>query len=72
MKKNELAEIKKMELKDINARSQKARKEMLELIMDRNSGKVTDLKLVGKKRKDLAQMATIARQKELLAEMETK
>ena len=70
MKKTELNEMRKMDTKDLNARVEKMRKELQDLLIDRNSGKVSDLKAVSKKRHDIAQVLTVARQKEILAAVE--
>ncbi len=76
--KNKNVEVKTMEIKDLSAQTKKVRLELADLLIQRNAGKLTgsqnpggDLKAAGKKRKEVARMLTVLRQKELVAEMET-
>ena len=69
MKRNELKEIKGLEIKVINVRVKKAKDELADLIMDKNMKKLKDVKAVDKKRKDIAQILTILRQKQLLEKL---
>ncbi len=69
MKRNELKEIKGLEIKVINVRVKKAKDELADLIMDKNMKKLKDIKAVDKKRKDIAQILTILRQKQLLEKL---
>lgn len=70
MKKNDLAEIKKIDMKSLKERAKKVRSEILSLTLDKNMGKLTNLKVIVFKRRDLAQMETVLRQKQLLEELE--
>lgn len=70
MKKNDLAEIKGLDIKAIMARVKKVRDEITESVMDKKMGKMKDLKTIYKKKKDVAQMLTVIRQKELLEQLE--
>lgn len=70
MKKNNLSEIKLLEVKEILARVNSLRKELADLEIDKNMKKMKDVKIISKKRKDVAQMLTIAGQKRLLKELE--
>lgn len=70
MKKNELKEIKGLELKELAVRMKKAKDELAELVMDKNMKKLKDVKAVFKKRKELAKMLTILRQRKLLDELQ--
>ncbi|MDO8570075.1 MAG: 50S ribosomal protein L29 [Candidatus Daviesbacteria bacterium] len=72
MKKTEILEIKKMEQKPLLVKIKDAQKNILGLILDKSTGKATNLKVVKNKRKDLAQMMTILRQKQMLFELENK
>lgn len=72
MKKNALNEIKKLEIAALKTRIKDAKKELLDLKFDQNLEKLKDKKKVYKKRKDVAQMLTILRQKEMLGELEAK
>ena len=74
MKKTELKEIKGLEIKDLIARVKKAQQDLAEAFMARSEGAKgsKDIKAIFKKRKDIAQMLTILRQKELVREIESK
>ncbi len=72
MKKNALNEIKKAEIKALREKIQEAKKELREFKFDLNLGKLKDKRKVYKKRKDIAQMMTILRQKEMLEELESR
>lgn len=70
MKKNELIQIKGLDVKELNGKAKTLKKEIADLVMDINMKKIKDLKSVGKKRKDLAQVMTVIRQKEILGQLE--
>ena len=70
MKKNELAEVKKLEIKALLERVKKVRLEVAELVMDKNMNKLKDLKAIRKRRKDVAQILTVIAQKELLEQLQ--
>lgn len=72
MKKNDLAEVKKMDIKQIKEKVKKTRTEIAGLVIDKNMGKLANLKAVKSKRRDLAQTLTVLKQKELLEKMEVK
>ena len=72
MKKNDLTQIKGLDAKELRGKVKTITKEMADLVMDKNMKKLKDVKLIYKKRKDLAQVLTILRQKELLAKLEPK
>ena len=72
MKKNDLTQIKGLDAKELREKVKTITKEMADLVMDKNMKKLKDVKLIYKKRKDLAQVLTILRQKELLAKLEPK
>lgn len=72
MKRGELTQIKGLDLKDLRLKAKSIKDEIANLIMDKNMKKLKDLKIIFKKRKDLAKVLTIIRQKELLAELESK
>lgn len=71
MKKSELTQIKGLDIKELGGRAKSLQKEIADLVMDKNMKKLKDIKIISKKRKDLAQVLTIKRQKELLAELES-
>lgn len=70
MKRDALAEIKKSDKQDLTKTVAKVRKEIAALELDRVSGKIVDFKSIGKKRRDLAQILTVLRQKELVEQLE--
>lgn len=72
MKKTEFSEVKKMEIKPLLGKIKNAQKEILGLILDKSTSKVTNVKVIKNKRKDLAQMITVLRQKQILTELENK
>lgn len=70
MRKNDLAEIKKMDIKVLAVKLAQIQMELNSLVIDQSMNKLADKKAVFKKRIDLAQALTILRQKQLLAELE--
>ena len=70
MKRQQLIQIKGLDLKELKEKAKALKSEIADLVMDKNMKKLKDLKIIRKKRKDLAQVLTIARQKELLQQME--
>lgn len=70
MKKNELAEIKKMDTKAIKEKVLASEKEVAKLIMEKNMGKLSNVKTIKQKRRDIAQILTVLRQKELVKNLE--
>lgn len=69
MKKNQLKEIKALEIGALKQNVKEARQELADLIMDKNMKKLKDVKSVFKKRKDIAKLLTIMRQKQLMDEL---
>lgn len=70
MKKNDLAEIKKADIKTINESIAKIYKSLASLVLDKNMEKLKNKKEIKNKRRDLAQILTVKKQKELLFEEE--
>jgi ribosomal protein L29 len=70
LKKTEIAEIKKIEIKSLKEKAKKMQEEVLGLILDKNMGKLSNLKSVKNKKDDLARVLTIIRQKETLENLE--
>lgn len=66
MKKNDFAEIKVLDMKALEKKAEDLREELAKLMLDKNMNNLKDLKAISKKKKDLAQIATVMRQKELL------
>lgn len=65
MKRNELKEIKLKDPKELKVMLVDLKKEIAKLIVERASGKTKNVALIGQKRKDVARILTIIRQKEL-------
>ncbi|OGE37759.1 50S ribosomal protein L29 [Candidatus Daviesbacteria bacterium RIFCSPLOWO2_01_FULL_39_12] len=72
MKKSELAQVKGLDIKELKNKAKSLRDEVANLVIDKNTNKLKDKKAIFKKRKDLAKVLTVLRQKELLNELETK
>ncbi len=72
MKKNDLNQIKALSVKELFDKAKLIRKELAEVVFDKNMNKLKDLKAVSKKRKDLAQVLTVMKQKELLEQLESR
>lgn len=70
MKRNELAEIKKMEIGSIAERIKRTRKEIAEQTVDKNLKRLANKGALKSKKRNLAQMLTILRQKQLLQQLE--
>lgn len=66
MRKNDFLQIKSLDEKALVQRSFLLRKEIANAVLDKNMNKQKDLKIIAKKRKDLAQVLTVLRQKEPL------
>lgn len=71
MKRNELTQIKLLDLKELREKTKMIRQELANLLLDKNMKKLKDLKSISKKRKDIAQVLTVIQQKELLRRLET-
>lgn len=72
MRKNDLSEIKKMDIKSLGEKAKKLRLELANLVIDKSVNKLANLKLVKTKKKGLAQVLTVLRQKQLILELERK
>lgn len=72
MKKNDFVQIKSLDIKELIGKAKALKKEMADLFLDKNMKKLKDLKSISKKKKDLAQILTVLKQKELLKVLEPK
>lgn len=72
MKKNDFIQIKGLNIEELKVKAKALKKEISDLVMDKNMKKLKDTNSVSKKRKDLAQVLTVLRQKEILEELKTK
>lgn len=71
MKRNDFQEIKGLSVKAIIEKIKTTKKELADLVLDKNMSKLKDLKSLSKKRKNIAQMMTVVRQKQLLEQLES-
>ena len=69
MKKNDFVQIKGLDIKELMSKAKELKLEISNLVMDKNMKKTKDLKTVSKKRKDLAQVLTIARRIKLARQL---
>lgn len=72
MKKSEFNQIKELDLKELMGKVKTLKDEIAALTLDKNMKKMKDLKMIFKKRKDLAKTLTVIRQKELVKQLESK
>lgn len=70
MKRNDFLEIKKMDLTALVEKIRQIKSDIANLELDKSLNKLKDVKSISKKRKELAKMLTVLRQKTLLKEME--
>lgn len=69
MKKNDLQEIKKLDEKALIAKAVLLKQEVSSLVLDKNTNVLKDARKIFKVRKDLAQILTVLRQKQLITEL---
>lgn len=72
MKRNEFVQIKGSDLKELKSKAKTLKQEIADLVLDKNMKKLKDLKMISKKRKDLARILTVIGQKALLIELENR
>ncbi|MBI2019566.1 50S ribosomal protein L29 [Candidatus Daviesbacteria bacterium] len=72
MKKNDFVQTKGLDVKELIVKVKALREEIANLTLDKNMKKMKDLKTIFKKRKEIAQMLTLIRQKELLLKLESR
>lgn len=70
MKKTEFVEIKKMDLKTLKEKVKLIRKEITDLVIDKNMNKMPNLKSIKSKRNELAKTLTVLQQKQLMEVLE--
>ncbi len=66
MKKNDFADIKKMDMKGLLAQAVTIKKEIDVLKFDKNLNSLKNLKSISNKKHDLAQVLTVVRQLEII------
>ena len=72
MKKQDLTDVKALDIKTLKERAKKLRSEIADLHLNKNMNKLADTKTIWKRRKNLAQILTVLKQKELLSMFEEK
>lgn len=72
MKKKEFIQIKGLDLKELKVKLNGLRTDIANLTMDKNMKKLKDLKMISKKKKEIAQILTLMKQKELIVALEAK
>lgn len=72
MKKNDLVQLKELDVRALQSKSKDLKKELGNLILDKNMNKLNDLKALSKKRRELSQVFTILSQKLMVEKLETK
>lgn len=71
-KQNTLIEYKDLDIKALEERVKTAKKEVQDLLIDKNMSKLKDLRSLSKRKKEIARMLTIINQKKLIATLEQK
>lgn len=72
MKKNDFIQLKTKTLPELLEKVREKRAEADNLVLDKGMNKLKDLKLIKKRKKDLAQILTVLRQKQLFESLESK
>lgn len=70
MKLNDFRDIKALDTKSLLGKVKTLRGELSELVLDKNMNKLKDVKSISKKRRDIAQILTVVKQKQLLEAFE--
>ncbi len=70
MKRNDFIEIKSLDQRALIEKVRVLRGEISDLVIDKAMNKLTDLKVISKKRKDIAKILTVLTQKQLLEKLE--
>ncbi len=69
MKKKDFEKLRKLGLKELKEELIKTRKDLVDLKMAGNREKTKDVRLIGKKRDEIARMMTILKEKQLMEEV---
>lgn len=64
--------MKNLGIKDLVEKIRGLKKDIANLVMEKNMKKLKDLKMISKKRKETAQILTLLKNKQLLAQLEEK
>lgn len=65
MKKKELKDLQTKSIAELKELSKKTQDELVKLKMDAQAGKLKNIRLVAQRRRDLAQIKTVLREKEI-------
>lgn len=68
MKRKEIQKLHQLKINELREKLAQARKELVDLMMVSGREKTKDVKVIAKKRDEIARIATILREKELLEE----
>ena len=71
MKRNDFGEIKALDIKTLSVRVRSLRAEIADLVLDKNMNTLKNVKQIHNKRRDLAQLLTVLRQKEMISVLES-
>ncbi len=71
MKRDLIKQIKNLDNKELIVRIKTTQVAIQDLVLDKNMDKLTDRKVIFKKRKELALLKTVLQQKELINKLET-
>lgn len=71
MKRNDFIEIKNLDIKALGAKVRTLRTEIADSVMDKHMNTLKNAKSIRNKRKEIAQLLTVIRQKELLSVLES-
>ncbi len=70
MKKDQFSSLKGMDQLGLAKKVKELKLEIADLAIDKNTKKLKDLKQISKKKKEVAQIMTVIRQKQLLEQLE--
>lgn len=71
MKKDQWNLLKTLKMDELRVKLLEAEKAYGDLVLDKNTGKLKDLKAIFKKRKEIARISTLIQQKQSLEELES-
>lgn len=70
MKRSDFNELKNLSVSELSKKAALLYKEFSDLVIEKNTRKVKDVKTASKKRKEVAQILTLVRQKTILTDLE--
>ncbi|OGE33928.1 hypothetical protein A3C59_01340 [Candidatus Daviesbacteria bacterium RIFCSPHIGHO2_02_FULL_36_13] len=72
MKRQDYLIIKGLDIKELELKVKTLRQDLEGLVLEKNRNVLKDLKSISKKKKDISQVLTVIKQKQLLAQLEPK